>query len=243
MAVVTEQPSHIKGGHSEVKTDLPTSLQLLSTATEVTVKQHIDSAEVVLCCFNRPCRYSVYIDDKEDQLFYVQEVSECYARQIMGAARGFALKFSDDDMFDIIKVVRPQTCSRGSCGICCTLPTLEVQTPPGSTVGTIKERRTCCLPTYDILGADNEVMYSLSFACQTCKSLLCCDSHVDIRDTNGHKVAELVKQANCSDCIGRTNDFTITYTTDLTVKEKVLILGAMFLVDFHHFERQNRCCC
>jgi hypothetical protein len=63
----------------------------------------------------------------------------------MGAARGFALKFSDDDMFDIIKVVRPQTCSRGSCGVCCTLPTLEVQTPPGSTVGTIKERYTNAL--------------------------------------------------------------------------------------------------
>ena len=45
MSVVTEQPSPSKGGHLDVKTTLPASLQLLSTATEVTVKQHIDSAE------------------------------------------------------------------------------------------------------------------------------------------------------------------------------------------------------
>ncbi|XP_045207490.2 phospholipid scramblase 3-like [Mercenaria mercenaria] len=243
MDVVVEQPSPSKGDKTPVTSTIPASLQLLAAAAEVTIKQHIDSAEVVLCCFNRPCRYSVYADGRVEQLLYVQEVSECYARQIMGAARGFSLKFSDDEMIDIIKVVRPQTCSRGSCGICCTLPTLDVQTPPGSTVGTIIERRTCCLPTYDIMSADSQVIFSLSLVCQTCKSVLCCDNHIDIRDTNGHKVAELVKQANCGECIGLRNNFTIKYIEDMRLMEKVILLGAMFLLDFHHFERQNRCCC
>lgn len=244
MNVVTEQPSQKKGSDSEKgNKTIPASLKLLEDASEVTVKQHIDSAEVVLCCFNRPCRYSVYIEGQEEQLLYVQEVSECFARQVMGAARGFALKFSDDEMFDVIKVLRPQTCSRGSCGVCCTLPTLDVQTPPGVTVGTITERRTCCLPTYDIKSADARLLFSLRMVCHTCKSLLCCDNLIDITDANGLEVARLIKTGSCKEFIGQTNDFCIKYVKNLTVTEKVILLGAMFLVDFHHFERQNRCCC
>lgn len=66
-------------------------------------------------------------------------VSDCYARQIMGAARSFALKFSDSDSIDVMKVVRPQTCSRGCCGVCCQLPIMHVENPPGIRIAYICE--------------------------------------------------------------------------------------------------------
>ena len=58
----------------------------------------------------------------------------------MGAARSFALKFSDPDFIDILKVVRPQTCSRGCCGICCQSPIMHVELPPGNRVAYITEK-------------------------------------------------------------------------------------------------------
>ena len=58
----------------------------------------------------------------------------------MGAGRSFALKFSDPDNIDILKVVRPQTCSRGCCGICCHSPILFVENPPGNRVAYITEK-------------------------------------------------------------------------------------------------------
>ena len=58
----------------------------------------------------------------------------------MGAARSFALKFSDQDYIDIMKVVRPQTCSRGCCGVCCELPIMYVENPPGNRIAYITEK-------------------------------------------------------------------------------------------------------
>ena len=69
----------------------------------------------------------------------------------MGAARSFALKVTDTDGFDDIRLVRPQTCSRGCCGVCCVLPSLEVQSPPGQAVSVIRERYMLGLLPWEII--------------------------------------------------------------------------------------------
>lgn len=243
---VSEQPSSINWKKSVEKdhaSNLPESLQQLTAADGVRITQHIDPVEVVMCCFNRPCRYSVYTDNSEEQLLYVQEVSDCYARQIMGSGRGFTLKFTDSDMRDVLRLVRPQTCSRGSCGVCCTLPSLDVQSPPGVSIATVTERRTCCLPTYDIVTMDSQQMYSLNVVCFSCKSVCCCDTNLAICDVSGETVATLAKPGSFAECVGKSNNFTIHYKKSLPGMEKIAILGSMFLIDFHYFERQNRCCC
>lgn len=232
---------------TEDQEKLPLGLKTLSGTSEVTVKQHIDSVEVVMCCFARPCRYSVYSAKSSDQFLYVQEVSDCYARQIMGAARSFALKFSDPDFIDILKVVRPQTCSRGCCGICCQLPIMHIENPPGKRVAYIKEKRSCCYPTYHICNREDSLLYILRPRC--CYSSLfglCSDIQVDIFDDSGERVvAQLFKQTkgNTRDCIGQENNFTMKYLSEMPVIHKVILLGSSFLIDFHYFERQQRCCC
>ncbi|KAL4228700.1 hypothetical protein ACF0H5_011743 [Mactra antiquata] len=247
MDCVTDQPRGINGSSEEKSTPekLPRSLTLLSSASEVSVTQHIDPVEVVLCCFARPCRYSVYVDGSEQHLLYIQEVSECYARQIMGAARGLTLKFSDSDMIDVIKVIRPQTCSRGClcCCCCCALPTLDIQSPPGVSVASVTERRTVCMPTYDINDKDGNMLYTVRLCCYTCRISLCSQLIFEICDVDGVQVAQLCKNGNFKECVGATNNFTIKFLKDISVIQKVILLGSMFLVDYHYFERQNRCCC
>lgn len=243
--VDTNQPLAVQ--KTEDKEKLPLGLKKLSGADEVTVKQHIDSVEVVMCCFARPCRYSVYSDKSSDQFLYVQEVSDCYARQIMGAARSFALKFSDSDFIDILKVVRPQTCSRGCCGICCQLPILHIENPPGTRVAYIKEKRSCCYPTYHIYSGKDSLMYILRpQCCYNSVFGLCSDINIDIFDDSGERVvAQLCKQTkgNTRECIAQENNFTMKYLLEMSVIHKVILLGSSFLIDFHYFERQQRCCC
>lgn len=45
MDIVTEQPLNKDSGCREEKATLPVSLKQLESASEVTIKQHIDSAE------------------------------------------------------------------------------------------------------------------------------------------------------------------------------------------------------
>ncbi|XP_052805458.1 phospholipid scramblase 1-like [Mya arenaria] len=244
--VIVDQPTSEKKTVFASDNVLPASLQQITETSQVTVSQHVDPVEVIPCCFARPSRYSLYVEGSENQLLYGQEISDCYARQIMGAARSFALKFSDDDLVDVLKVNRTQTCSRGCCGICCSLPVLEVQSPPGTILAAIHERRTCCTPRYDVLDPGGTTLFTLHpRACYPGVVALCCNIHIDIVNDQGDVMGMIEKDTsgNCKDCIGHTNNFTVKYSSTLSLEQKLILLGSSFLLDFHYFEKQNRFCC
>ncbi|XP_048777762.2 phospholipid scramblase 1-like isoform X2 [Ostrea edulis] len=219
---------------------LPPGLKDLGSLGEITVHQHLEAGDM---CFQRPSRYSVY-GQEEDSILYAQEVSECYARQCLGAMRAFVLKFSNQDGQDVVRLRRPLRCPCGVCWWwCCCVQELTIESPPGHEIGAIMEDRYCC-PSYKIIDESESVVYQANFSCCLCK--MCSDVVIPVFDGRGEqRVAEIKKktEGDCGDLCGTHNDFTITYLKPLEVKEKILLLGASFLMDFNFFEKQQRSCC
>ncbi|XP_061170211.1 phospholipid scramblase 1-like [Saccostrea echinata] len=219
---------------------LPLGLKDLESLDKITVHQHLEAGDM---CFQRPSRYSVY-GKEEDSILYAQEVSECYARQCLGAMRGFVLKFSNQDGQELIRLRRPLRCPCGVCWWwCCCVQELSIESPPGQEIGAIMEDRCCC-PSYKIIDETESVVYKVEFSCCLCK--LCSDVVIPVSDARGgQRVAEIRKATagDCGDFCGTHNDFTISYLQPLQVQHKILLLGASFLMDFNFFEKQQRSCC
>lgn len=130
---------------------LPSGLKDLESLEEITVHQHLEAGDM---CFQRPSRYSVY-GKEDDSILYAQEVSECYARQCLGAMRAFVLKFSNQEGQDLIRLRRPLRCPCGVCWWwCCCVQELSIESPPGQEIGVIMEERCCC-PVYKIIDEMN----------------------------------------------------------------------------------------
>ncbi|KAL5019477.1 hypothetical protein ScPMuIL_002369 [Solemya velum] len=239
--VVTGQP----GGQGS---SLPLGLQQLASQNEITIHQHLDQLEVLLG-WQRPCRYSIYGADSSSQLLYIQEVSECFARQCLGSSRWFNLRVSDSNQQDVAIFDRPFRCPCGLCWWwCCCVQELAVETPPGKWVSTIREERTAIgSPRYHISTThddDDDLVFVIPTSCCYCK--FCADVEILIYDKRKEeKVCVIHKHSRGSrqECCGSQNEFTIKFLAELNVTEKLMILGASFLLDFNFFEGQRRCCC
>ncbi|XP_060073805.1 phospholipid scramblase 1-like [Ylistrum balloti] len=258
METVTGQPNHdnpqgqiLHEGHEkEVKDtqdEFPQGLKELINAKNVFIKQRLDVAEAVLC-WQRPCRYSLYTSEEdEDHFLYAQEVSECYLRQCLGAVRGFVMKFSNAEMQDVMKLQRPLRCPCGICWWwCCCVQELSIESPPGNPIGRIVEDRACCCPRYLILDDGDNVVFNVEFSCCLCK--LCADVSIQIFGGRfgEEPVAEISKacRGNKKDCCGTENNYILHYLErDIHLQDKILLLGASFLIDYNFFERQQRTCC
>lgn len=244
MATIATQPQD--GSQPLPVVNLPPGLTDLQNITEIKIHQHLDSTEV-FCCWQRPARYSIYNGTKEeDHFLYAQEASECYARQCLGANRGFVMKLTNTDQQEVMRLQRPLRCPCGICWWwCCCIQELCIESPPGNPIATISEDRSmCCCPGYYITNDDDRIIFRIGFSCFLCK--LCANVSIQITNKGGETVAEITKTSsgNCKDFCGTENEYTVKFLqADLHVQDKIIILGSSFLIDYNYFERQQRTCC
>lgn len=76
----------------------------------------------------------------------------------------------------VIHFVRPYRCV-GWCCFCC-LQEMEVQSPPGTTIGWIKQDCYFVFPSFSILNAERETVLKIRGPCWTCKW---CDVEFKVR--------------------------------------------------------------
>uniref|UniRef100_K1P4Y9 Phospholipid scramblase n=1 Tax=Magallana gigas TaxID=29159 RepID=K1P4Y9_MAGGI len=182
---------------------LPSGLKDLESLEEITVHQHLEAGDM----------------------------SECYARQCLGAMRAFVLKFSNQEGQDLIRLRRPLRCPCGVCWWwCCCVQELSIESPPGQEIGVIMEERCCC-PVYKIIDENESVVFRIGFSCCLCK--LCSDVVIPIYDGRGEQLLAEIKKSSAGDWD----------LQPLRVQDKILLLGASFLIDFNFFEKQQRSCC
>lgn len=247
MTAIVNQPESITkttapNVNTEDKNDLPEGLKELNQLNEITIHECLGKADM---CFQRPCRYTVHAEgaDVDDHFLYIQEVSECYARQCLGAVRGFSMKISNKDQQDVVRLERPLKCPCSICWWwCCCVQELTIENPPGTPIATIREDRICCA-SYYIEDDNDRIVFRTDFSCCLCK--LCSDVKIEIVNDRQETVAEIIKNSKgrTDECCGSCNDFTIRYLKPLHIQDKVIILGASFLIDFNFFEGQQRTCC
>ncbi|KAK3107870.1 hypothetical protein FSP39_024036 [Pinctada imbricata] len=144
-----------------------------------------------------------------------------------------------------MRVLRPVRCPCGVCWWwCCCVQEMTIESPIQNPIGNITERRLLCCPHYNITDNNDDVVFVIKFACCLCK--LCCDVSIPIYHAkSGDVVSEITKASgsNWAECCGTKNDYNIKFLQPLGIHEKMLILGASFLIDFNFFENQQRSCC
>ncbi|KAL2804485.1 phospholipid scramblase 4 isoform c [Daubentonia madagascariensis] len=117
------------------------------------------------------------------------------------------------------------------------LAQLEVQCPPGVTLGFVAEHWNLCRAVYSIQNEKKENVMRVRGPCSTygCGS----DSVFEVKSLDGvSNIGSIVRKWNgLLSAMADADHFDIHFPLDLDVKMKAMIFGACFLIDFMYFER------
>uniref|UniRef100_A0A2K6GHZ3 Phospholipid scramblase n=1 Tax=Propithecus coquereli TaxID=379532 RepID=A0A2K6GHZ3_PROCO len=117
------------------------------------------------------------------------------------------------------------------------LAQLEVQCPPGVTLGFVVEHWNLCRAVYSIQNEKKENVLRVRGPCSTygCGS----DSVFEVKSLDGvSNIGSIIRKWNgLVSAMADADHFDIHFPLDLDVKMKGMIFGACFLIDFMYFER------
>ncbi|RXN35339.1 phospholipid scramblase 2-like protein [Labeo rohita] len=82
-------------------------------------------------------------DETGNKVFSILEDSERYARKMYGSGRSFIMKITDQSNQEVIRLVHPSVC-------CYINHELEVQSPPGTPIGYVRQNLHACLPKFTV---------------------------------------------------------------------------------------------
>ncbi|XP_059172473.1 phospholipid scramblase 2-like [Physella acuta] len=241
--VVTEEPE-VKGFSTNVKVNesgddnIQDLSSILDPLDEIRILQHLDFIEVCLG-WERNNRYSIY-NKQGEQILYVYEAAPCVSRQCYGSLRALSLIITDNDDRRLLYLQRPLRCSTRCFYACCCLQELDIYRSRENKVGAVLESWNCCIPEYQLSDSSDSLKFYLTGTCTHFRC--CCSINFTVKSTSGYEVASICKKwSGLKEIIGACNEFKITYFDGLTKEDKILILGAAFLLDFNYFERHGKC--
>lgn len=233
-------------------------MELMNVRTAI-VKQKFELLEAVTGC-ETPNRYYVYVKDEQGNkkyLFKAKENSSCLCRYFCpGSCRGFELDLrrvvdysKGGNKVNFARFKRPFKCT---C-YCCNRPELvgNFIGEKSGYIGKISEPCTVCDPKLHLSNSSNVIAYTITCNCCQCGYCLrdtCCGkcSEVDFNifkgsTDNGQPVGNIHKEyKGCRTFVGDVDDFKITFPIEATPEEKVLIIGAVIMMDFLYYEDKSK---
>ncbi|XP_077016849.1 phospholipid scramblase 4 isoform X2 [Tamandua tetradactyla] len=213
----------------------PPGLECLTQLDNVHVLQHFEPVEMCLG-FEANNRYDVK-NNADEMVYIVNEDTDDLTRNAYRTLRPFVLRMSDRMGREVMTLQRPFRCS--CCCFCCpsTRQELEVQCPPGVTIGSVAEHWNLCRAVYSIQNEKKETMLGVRGPCSTygCGS----DSVFEVQALDGVTcIGSIIRKWNgLLSAMADADHFDIRFPVDLEVKMKAMILGACFLIDYMYFER------
>ncbi|KAJ8384389.1 hypothetical protein AAFF_G00205220 [Aldrovandia affinis] len=153
------------------------------------------------------------------QIYKAKEQSDCCMRNCCGPLRAFEMKIKDNNDQEVIHLV-------------------EVQAPPGTTVGYVVQEWHPCLPIFSIQGASRETLLKMEGPCIACN--FCRDVNFELTTKDGlQPIGRISKQWSglLKEVFTDVDNFGIQFPMDLDVKMKAVLVGACFLIDFMFFEK------
>lgn len=215
--------------------DCPPGLEYLTQLDNIHVLQHFEPLEM-MTHFETNNKYD--IKNNLDQMVYiVTEDTDDFTRNAYRTLRPFVLRVTDYMGREIMTMQRPFRCT--CCCFCCpsTRQELEVQCPPGVTIGFVMEHWNLCRAVYSIQNEKKENVMRVRGPCSTygCGS----DSVFEVKSLDGvSDIGNIIRKWNgLMSTMGDADHFDIHFPLDLDVKMKAMIFGACFLIDFMYFER------
>ncbi|KAJ8048511.1 Phospholipid scramblase 2 [Holothuria leucospilota] len=223
----------------------PPGLEYLTQLDQILVHQQVELLEA-FTGWETKNKYQVK-NALGQQIFFAAEESGACMRQCCGSERGFTMHVVDNSNQEVLRVVRPFQCCAGCCWCadcceCCAF-TISVESPPGQTIGFVRQRASAWKPYYDVLDANSEVILKIRGPCCPCQTI-CCRGDVDFNVLSvdeSQNVGRISKQwaGITKEWFTKADNFGITFPMDLDVKAKGTLMGALFLIEFMYFEEED----
>ncbi|KAK7881797.1 hypothetical protein WMY93_030206 [Mugilogobius chulae] len=178
---------------------------------QLLIKQKVEVIEA-LVGFESNNKYEVR-NSMGQNVFYAVEENDCLSRQCCGPMRSFTIHILDNFGQEIITIIRPLRCM--SCFFPCCLQELEVQAPPGNTVGYITQQWHPISPKFTVENELKEPVLRIHGPFCGWSCLPDVDFEIITMDETS-KIGKISKQWM-----------------------KAVMIGACFLIDFMFFESTN----
>jgi len=224
---------------------MPPGLQYLTQVDQLLVHQQVELLEAITG-WETSNKYAVK-NSLGQQVYFAAEESGMCMRQCCGPNRGFVLHITDNNSQEVIRIVRDFKCCAGCCWCassnCCAME-LTIECPPGNPVGTVKQQGSFLKPRYATYDTQGEMMFRIEGPTCICQAV-CCTGDVDFNITTPdyqHQIGKISKQwaGFVKEWLTQADNFGITFPMDLDVKVKATLMGALFLIDFMHFEENKK---
>ncbi|XP_050041980.2 phospholipid scramblase 2-like [Dermacentor andersoni] len=216
----------------------PAGLEYLVHVDQLLVHQQIQLLELIVP-FEQENKYVVK-NTMGQFIFMAYEKSGLASRCCCGKIRPFEMSLLDYRSVEVLRLYRPLRCD--SCCCFCCLQEMEVHSPPGNIIGSIKQDWSVVFPYFSLRDSGGNVV--LRIIGPFCTSSICCNDVVfDITTRDGiTQIGQLLKNFHglFLEAISDVDNFTVTFPIDLDVKMKATLLGAVFLIDFIFFESAPR---
>ncbi|XP_051557443.1 phospholipid scramblase 1-like isoform X2 [Myxocyprinus asiaticus] len=221
-----------------VPVGVPRGLEYLTQIDQVLIHQKMECIEM-FTGFETNNQYEIK-NSLGQLIFQAKEKTDCCTRNCCGSARRFQIRIKDYMNQEVMWVRRPYRCD--SCCCPCCLQLLEVQAPPGTTIGYVKQNCHPFLPVFSIQGPDKKVLMKIRGPYLPCK---CCgDINFEVKGKKGGKpFGQVTKQrGGCiRKCFTDATNYTVQFPKNMDVKMKAVLMGACFLIDFMYFEKGGKC--
>ncbi|XP_017543305.1 phospholipid scramblase 1 [Pygocentrus nattereri] len=210
----------------------PPGLEYLTQIDQILVHQKVELLEAIIG-FETNNRYEIK-NSLGQKIYSAKEQNDCCTRNCCGPQRSFDLKITDHNEQEVIRLVKPFRCT--SCWCPCCLQEMEVQAPPGNTIGFVVQNWHPFLPKFSVLGASHEPL--LTIEGPLCAISCCGDVDFDVKGKDGSVIGRISKQWSglIKESLTDADNFGINFPLDLDVRLKAILLGACFLIDFMFFE-------
>nr|XP_055055001.1 phospholipid scramblase 1 isoform X2 [Misgurnus anguillicaudatus] len=208
---------------------VPPGLENLTQIDQILIHQKIEA----IIGFETYNQYE--IKNSMGQIIYnAKEINDCCARDCYGSLRSFELKIKNNMDREVMHLIRPFRCT--SCCCPCYLQEMEVQAPPGNTIGYISQDWHMFKPKFSIY--DMSKTKVLSIEGPLCAISCCGDVDFEVQGKDGHPVGRISKQwsGHIKEGLTDSDNFGINFPMDLDVRMKAVLMGACFLIDYMFFE-------
>ncbi|XP_076145212.1 phospholipid scramblase 2-like [Alosa pseudoharengus] len=217
-----------------VPVGVPPGLEYLSQIDQILIHQKVELLEAFIG-FETNNQYEIK-NSMGQKIYKAKEKNDCCTRNCCGSLRSFDMKIKDNGDREVIRLVRPFRCV--SCWCPCCLQEMEVQAPPGTTIGYVTQDWNPCYPKFSIRGPNRETVMKLEGPCLACN---CCgDVNFELKGKDGgDSIGRISKQWSglLKEVFTDTDNFGIQFPLDMDVKMKAVLMGACFLIDFMFFEK------
>ncbi|XP_048017650.1 phospholipid scramblase 1-like isoform X2 [Megalobrama amblycephala] len=217
----------------------PSLLETLTRIDQLFVhkEQSLDEACEEECCgIKSNNRYTVK-NDNGDKIFTILEDNDCCNRTCCAGARSFIMSVFNNSNQEIIRLVRPFVCN------CCGNE-LEVQSPPGVTIGYVRQNCHFFLPKLTVENERGEPAFKIAGPCVACA---CCTDEtfelVSLDEAATDNPFGKIFKPFINSGPNAGVDFVVKFLSNLEVKMKATLLGACILIDCLYYEKTSKPLC